>query len=140
MQATTEQSSWLVASKWVAALVVSCWASIPPTVQTLLILMVVDYVTGLLCAAKRGRISYGAGMWGLVRKTVTLLVVMTASRVLAPLHLPFDFGATVAGAYVINEAISIMKNARALGVWTPAVMQTALERAKKLASRETPGG
>lgn len=131
-------SGWLVAAKWVLAVVVSLWASVPAAAQTLILLMVMDYATGLLSAAADHRLSSAVGWRGLAKKTATLLLVVAAHFLVRSLHLPFDFCSTLSVGFVVNEAISIVENAADLGVPIPPALLDLLVRSKKLTGRGTP--
>jgi toxin secretion/phage lysis holin len=140
MQSLNVQSSstWLAAGKWCIAAVVSLWASIPTAVHTLLILMLIDYLTGLMRAIGDKTLCSGVGFHGLLKKTATIVLVVTAHYLVRSLNLPFDLGTTLATAYIINEVISITENAADLGVPIPPPLLELLLRAKKMTGREMP--
>lgn len=136
MQRASEQSSeLLICLKWLVAAVVSLWASVPAAVQTLLVLMVIDYATGILRGVVKKNLSSGAGLRGLVKKTATLLLVVTAHFLVRTLKLPYDFGATLAAAFALNEVISIVENSADIGVPIPPTLLDVLLRAKKMTGR-----
>jgi toxin secretion/phage lysis holin len=134
----TQSPAWLAVGKWIFAATVSLWASIPTAIHTLLVLMLIDYLTGLLRAIGDKTISSAVGMRGLLKKTCTVLLVITAHYLVRSLQLPFDFGATLATAFIINEVISIVENSADLGVPIPPALLELLLRAKKLTGREVP--
>ena len=105
--------------------------------QTLIIFMTIDYVTGLMVAGifnkstktKHGALESVAGWKGLCRKGVALLIVLIACR------LDLLTGATlirdaVVIAYCTNEAISIIENAGLMGVPIPTRLTKAIEALK----------
>ena len=104
--------------------------------QTLVIFMAVDYITGLIVAGvfhtspktKTGTLESRAGWKGLCRKGVSLLVVLVACRLDAIIGSSFIRDATVI-AFVCNETISIIENAGLMGVPVPKVLVEAVERA-----------
>lgn len=126
---------WTAALKWAIAGIVSLWASIPAAVQTLLVLMVIDYATGLLRAVADKTLSSAVGLRGLIKKTATLLLVITVHLLVGSLHLPFDFGGTLAMGFVANETISIVENVADMGVPIPPALLDLLLRAKKMAGK-----
>ena len=104
---------------------------------TLLIFMGVDYVTGVIVAgvfhrsgkSESGSLESRAGWKGLLRKGVTLLVVLVAAR------LDIMFGSTfirdaVVLAYIANEALSIIENAGLMGIPIPKPVSNAIEALK----------
>lgn len=101
---------------------------------TLLIFMAVDYITGLTVAgifhaSKKtpgGGLESRAGWKGLVRKGVTLLVVLVACRLDLLLGVHYIRDASVVG-FCANEAISIIENAGLMGVPLPAALKRAVE-------------
>lgn len=101
---------------------------------TLVIFMAVDYVTGLLAAGvfhaskktEHGGLESRAGWKGLVRKGVTLLVVLVACRLDILLGVSYVRDAAVIG-FCANEALSILENTVLMGVNWPAPVKAALE-------------
>lgn len=101
---------------------------------TLLIFMGADFVMGLLIAAvwhKSGKSETGTlnsvSAWkGLVRKGVSLLVVLIAHRLDVTLGVDYIKTAVVI-AFIANEAISIVENLGIMGVPLPAVVTKAIE-------------
>ena len=96
--------------------------------QTLIIFMAIDYITGLIVAGvfhtspktKTGTLESRAGWKGLCRKGVSLLVVLVACRLDAVIGSNF-IRDTVVIAFVCNETISIVENAGLMGVPIPAL-------------------
>lgn len=108
-------------------------------IVTLLIFMAIDYVTGLMVAGifKRspktdgGGLESRAGWKGLIRKGVTLLIVLVAARLdLLAGDQSFIRDAVVI-AFVVNETLSIIENAGLMGVPVPEVLVRAIEVLKK---------
>lgn len=93
--------------------------------QFLLLLMVIDYVTGMSIAAKgfsskssTGKISSKAGFDGLMRKFMIITWVVIAT--VADVTFGWDiFTNMVVFAFIANELISITENSIALGVPVP---------------------
>ena len=105
--------------------------------QTLIIFMTIDYITGLMVAGifnkstktKHGALESVAGWKGLCRKGVALLIVLIACRLdlLTGANLIRD---AVVIAYCTNEAISIIENAGLMGVPIPTKLTKAIEALK----------
>ena len=108
--------------------------------QTLVIFMAVDYVTGLIVAGvfhtspktKTGALESRAGWKGLCRKGVSLLVVLVACMLDAIIGSSF-IRDTVVIAFVCNETISIIENAGLMGVPIPAALTKAVDVLKQKA-------
>ena len=102
--------------------------------QTLLIFMAVDYITGLIVAGvfkkspktKKGGLSSLIGWKGLCRKGMALMIVLIACRLDMLIGTEFIRDAVVI-AYCTNEAISIIENAGIMGVPIPKAITNAIE-------------
>ena len=105
--------------------------------QTLLIFMAVDYITGLIVAGvfkkspktKKGGLSSLIGWKGLCRKGMALMIVLIACRLDMLIGTEFIRDAVVI-AYCTNEAISIIENAGIMGVPIPKAITKAIESLK----------
>lgn len=105
--------------------------------QTLIIFMAADYITGLMVAGifhksdktPGGGLESRAGFKGLCRKGVVLLIVLVACRLDLLTGTDFIRDSCVI-AFVVNEAISIVENAGLMGVPIPAVITRTLEALK----------
>ena len=110
------------------------------SLQTLVIFMAIDYVTGLIVAGvfhtspktKTGALESRAGWKGLIRKGETLLIVLVACRLDAVMGSNFVRDATVI-AFAANETISIIENAGLMGLPIPAVIIKAVDILKQKA-------
>lgn len=107
-------------------------------IVTLLLFMLIDYITGLLLAGvfhkskktESGTLESRAGWKGLVKKGTTLLIVVAANR------LDVQMGSTyirdaVCIAFMTNELISIIENAGLMGLPIPAVITNAIDVLKR---------
>lgn len=105
---------------------------------TLVILMIIDYIMGILVAAvfgmskktQDGKLESRAGWKGLVRKGVTLLIVLVATRIDLMLESNFVRDAAVIG-FSANELLSIVENAGLMGIPLPRIITDAIEVLQK---------
>ena len=112
------------------------------SLQTLVIFMTIDYITGLVVAGifhtspktKTGALESLAGWKGLVRKGETLLIVLVACRLDAVIGSNFVRDAAVI-AFICNETISIVENAGLMGIPIPAVVTKAIEVLRQRAEK-----
>lgn len=114
--------------------------------QTLILLMLADYMTGLIVAGvfkrstktETGALESRAGLKGLSRKGAALLVILIACRLdmLAGTHFVRD---TAVMAYCINEMLSIVENAGLMGVPIPTAVTKAIDILKKKTEKENGG-
>ena len=102
---------------------------------TLLLFMAVDYLSGLIVAgvfqasdkSASGSLSSIACWQGLLKKGMTLIIVLVAARLDIVLGTAFVRDAVVI-AYIVNETISIIENAGLMGLPVPDVIMQAIEQ------------
>ena len=110
---------------------------------TLLIFMGLDYIMGLIAAAvfhvspksESGRLESRAGWKGLVRKGVTLAIVLESYRLDMLLNTSYIKDAVII-AFCVNELISIIENAGIMGVPVPTVILNAVDVLKNRSDEE----
>lgn len=95
-------------------------------------LMVLDYITGILCAIVTKTLSSEVGFRGLVKKFVILIVIAVGHLVDAYV---IGTGSAVMSAVMLffaaNEGISILENAAKLGLPIPARLKDVLKQLKE---------
>lgn len=104
------------------------------SIITLLIFMAIDYISGLVVAGvfhnssktESGCLESGACYKGLIRKGMILVFVVIGNR------LDMQLGSNyvrdgVCIAFIVNETISIIENARLMGLPIPTVIEKALD-------------
>ena len=104
---------------------------------TLLIFMGVDYLSGLILAgvfhaspkSEDGTLESYAGWKGLVRKGMTLLIVLIGARLDLMLGVNYIRDAMVI-AFCVNELLSIIENMGLMGVPMPEILTNAIEMLK----------
>ena len=97
----------------------------------LLCFMAADYVTGVMLAITRKRLSSEVGFKGLAKKAVILLVIVLAvclDRLIG--GEAWTFRTLTAWFYLANEGISLLENAAALGVPVPQKLKDVLAQLK----------
>lgn len=98
---------------------------------TLLVFVVVDYITGILCAIVDKQLSSEVGFQGIARKVIIFTLVGIAH--LLDVQILGKAGvlrAMVIFFYVSNEGISIVENATHLGLPIPEKLKSILEQLK----------
>ena len=111
--------------------------------------MIIDYITGLIVAgvfqksgkSENGGLESRAGLKGLFRKGMILVLVFMAAQLDILISSTFVRNATVIG-FASNEALSIVENAALMGVPLPPVIKQAMEILKRKADNpaDTPPG
>ena len=99
--------------------------------QTLMILIGIDYLTGLIVAGvfhKSTKTKNG-------RKAVILLIVLMAYRFDMLIHVNYIRDAVIIG-FISNEAISIVENAGLMGIPMPPQITKAIEILTKKSEEE----
>ena len=119
-------------SPFTAALAVAAglWGGFHPLIQTLAVLILFDFASGLLYAWGAGTVSSDASYKGMGKKAMMLLLVGAANAYNATQPLGLDAGAAVAGFFCATELISITENAGRLGVPLPKVLTAAIAKLK----------
>ena len=118
----------------VAAFITTLFGGWDAGLITLIIFMVIDYVTGIIIAAvfkvsdktEGGTLSSKVGWIGLCKKAVILLFVLIACRLDLIMNTNYIRDAVVIG-FALNELLSIIENAGVMGIPLPKVLLNAIE-------------
>lgn len=102
--------------------------------QTLVVFMILDYVTGLIVAgvfkksgkSENGALDSRAGWKGLFKKGMTLLVVLIGHRLDLVMGTSVIREAVII-AYIVNETLSIIENAGLMGLPIPKMLRDAID-------------
>lgn len=113
------------------------------SMTTLLILMAIDWATGLIVAGvfhtsdktETGGLSSAVGAKGLAKKGMILVFILIANRVDLMLGTTYIRDA-VCIAYIVNELISVIENADLMGVPVPEILVNAIDALKSKKSGE----
>lgn len=106
--------------------------------ETLMILMAIDFVMGLLIAAvwkrsgksQNGALSSWSAWKGLCKKCVSLLFVLIAYRLDMAIGVDYLRTAVIIG-FIVNELISVVENAGIMGVPIPSAITKAIDILRK---------
>ena len=110
----------------------------------LIVLMIIDYVTGIMCAIVDRKLSSAIGFKGIFKKVFIMMLVAVANII--DVHVVGN-GSALRGAtvcfYLSNEGLSILENAVHLGLPVPERLKEILtqlhEREKKDSNLESGG-
>ena len=98
-------------------------------VYALIAFVVIDYLTGVMCAISDKELSSAVGFKGICRKVLIFLLVGIAN--LLDLYV-IGTGSVLRTAviffYISNEGVSLLENAAHLGLPVPAQMKAVLEQ------------
>lgn len=88
------------------------WSQI---LTSLIVLIAVDYITGVFKAAKQGVLNSYLSIFGLMRKTGYLLIIIIFYRVGLLAEIGVFARNTVTGILIVHEAMSAVENLKQLG-------------------------
>lgn len=95
----------------------------------LLVLMTLDYITGVMCAIVDKKLSSAVGFKGICKKCLILMLVGVANVI--DLHV-VGTGSALRGAvicfYMSNEGLSLLENAAYIGLPIPDKLKEILEQ------------
>lgn len=127
----------------IGSVIVSLFGGWDSALTTLILFMVIDYVTGLIVAGvfknstktSTGALESKAGWKGLCRKCVTLVFVMVAYRLDLILGTEYIRTAVII-AFIVNELISLVENAGLMGIPLPGAITKAIDILQKKSESE----
>ena len=104
------------------------------TMTTLVIFMIIDYLSGLIVAGifknsqktESGALESKAGFKGLCKKAMIFLFVLIAYRLDLAIGTDYIKEAVMIG-FIINELLSITENAGLMGIPLPGVITKAID-------------
>lgn len=99
--------------------------------QVLLVMVIVDYITGVLASGVQGRLRSSVGFRGISKKIFMFLLIAAAHQLDKVLGYVHYFQHTVTFFYIANELLSIMENGIILGVPIPDILKQALFKLKE---------
>ena len=103
----------------------------------LIAFVVVDYVTGVMCAVVDKKLSSAVGFRGIFKKVLIFLLVGVANILDAQV---IGTGCVLRTAviffYISNEGVSLLENAGHLGLPIPAKLKAVLEQLHDRAEKE----
>lgn len=107
-----------------------------PLLSVLIVLVFMDYITGLIASAVEGRLKSRIGLIGIARKVFIFLMVAVANLVDVVMietgirEEPFVMMAVIV-FYIINELLSITENSGRIGLPVPSQIKQAIEMLKQ---------
>ena len=103
----------------------------------LLAFIIIDYITGVLCAIENHELSSEVGFKGVTRKCMIILLVGIANIVdIDVIGTGSVLRAAVCFFYISNEGLSILENAAILGLPIPDQLKKVLKQIKNRAGNE----
>ena len=139
---------------WNRAALSAAWTAVALAVRPLwvplmllFVMVTLDYVTGMICAAVTRRLSSRRGWVDILKKLCYFIVVCVGAGIDRLLTLIADtvglevglsaaVSVFVTSWLIINEAISILENLAGIGVPVPPFLQAIIRRLKVSVERE----
>ncbi len=95
----------------------------------LLAFVVIDYITGVMCAISDRKLSSAVGFKGICRKVMIFLLVGIANVLdIQVIGTGSVLRTAVIFFYISNEGVSLLENAAHLGLPVPVQIKTVLEQ------------
>jgi toxin secretion/phage lysis holin len=140
------KNQFLIGIGTVGSIVASFFGGWTASLSTLLIFMLIDYVTGLIVAGvfhkskktDSGALESRAGFKGLCKKGMILLLVLVGHRLDIAIGTTYIRDA-VCIAFIANETISIIENAGLMGIKIPTILENAIDVLKKKKGADVDG-
>ena len=98
--------------------------------KVLVIVVFLDYVTGVMTAFVRKEISSTLGWQGIAKKVI-IFVFVTIAYFIDTIFETVMLRNLTAGFYIVNECFSIIENAKKLGVPVPPILVRILQKLTK---------
>lgn len=103
----------------------------------LLAFVVIDYITGVMCAVTDKKLSSAVGFKGIFRKVLIFLLVGIANIIdVQVIGTGSVLRTAVIFFYISNEDVSLLENAGHLGLPIPAKIKNVLEQLHDRAEKE----
>lgn len=96
---------------------------------TLLLFIVIDYTSGVMCAINKKKLSSAVGFKGIFKKIMILLLVGVSNLLGQSIGIE-GLRYIAISFYLANEGISIIENASKLGLHVPPKIKDVLEQLK----------
>ena len=101
-------------------------------ILALLAFVIIDYITGVMCAVSDKKLSSAVGFKGICRKVLIFLLVGIANI----LDVQVIGTGSVIFFYISNEGVSLLENAGHLGLPIPVKIKSVLEQLHDRAESE----
>lgn len=104
-------NAWSVIAGILGGLMVSLFGGFDMILKVLLVMIALDYLTGIIKAIYNKQLSSNVGFKGLLKKIVTLIIVCVATVIQRLIGDNIAIREIVIMFYIANEGISLLENA-----------------------------
>lgn len=102
---------------------------------TLILFMVIDYISGVMCGVSKKQLSSEVGFKGIFKKIMIIMLVGITNLLGIAIGIE-GLRYIVISFYLANEGISIIENASKLGLPIPQKVKDVLEQLKNSSSEK----
>jgi len=113
----------------ILAIVGYLFGEIDGLMYALLTVIVVDYISGMICAIVNKELCSTIGFRGIFKK-ISILIIVSVSQII-DVNMLSDSGilrASVIAFYIVNECISILENTSKIGIPLPKKLKNILSQ------------
>ena len=104
-----------------------CFGGWDALITALIVLIVIDYITGVLAAGIEGKLNSSIGFKGIAKKVLILMVVALAVQIDNVYPTNGMIRSLVIYFFIANEGLSILENAGRAGLPIPEKLTKAIE-------------
>lgn len=104
-------NAWSVIAGILGGLMISLFGGFDTILKVLLVMITLDYLTGIIKAVYNKQLSSNVGFKGLLKKIVTLIIVCVATVIQRLIGDNIAIREIVIMFYIANEGISLLENA-----------------------------
>ena len=127
----TDIFTWIkVASAGICGIFAYAFGGMDTFLKILVIMMAIDYTTGVCAAICRKDLCSRTGFTGIMKK-ITILCVVACSHLLGNAMGIHEIRSAVIGFYIANESISIVENSADMGIPMPKKLIDILKKFKE---------
>lgn len=102
------------------------WGGWSALLDVLMVLIVVDYISGVIASATEGKLSSKVGLIGIAKKVFIFLLVTVAHKIDVALGNAHVFRDGVIWFFMANELLSITENGGRMGLPIPPILTNAI--------------
>lgn len=115
----------------IVAIIGYLFGKIDGLMYALLTVIIIDYITGIICAIVNKKLCSSVGFKGILKK-VSILIIISVAQII-DVNILSNNGilrSSVIAFYIVNESISILENSSNIGIPLPKKLKNVLKQLK----------
>lgn len=115
----------------IVAIIGYLFGKIDGLMYALLTVIIIDYITGIICAIVNKKLCSRVGFKGILKK-VSILIIVSVAQII-DVNILSNNGilrSSVIAFYIVNESISILENTSNIGIPLPKKLKNVLKQLK----------